>query len=122
MKTRVATIVFLLGLFAAVAGAETAADLHRRMEARVPDIDRLKAQLIVGEDNQGLLEIVQNGTPDAARVVADENADRKLVYAGIAAQTGSSADAVGRARARKIAANSRAGVWIQDDAGRWRKK
>ena len=29
---------------------------------------------------------------------------------------------VGKARARQIAAGSRAGVWVQDEAGHWKKK
>ena len=50
------------------------------------------------------------------------NRDCEAVYALIAKDTGATADAVGRARARQIAAASSAGVWIQDESGQWKKK
>jgi uncharacterized protein YdbL (DUF1318 family) len=89
------------------------------MEARLSAIDRLKTQQIIGETNTGYLQIVQNGNSEADRVVGDENKDRGFVYAEISQQTGSTADAVGRARAKQIAANSRAGVWLQHENGQW---
>ncbi|HVU15638.1 MAG TPA: DUF1318 domain-containing protein [Candidatus Didemnitutus sp.] len=122
MKIRLLSLFVVLFALIVNASAQPPGELRRQMEARVPAIDRLKTQLIVGEDNQGFLQVVQNGTAEAAQVVAAENADRRVVYADIARQAGSSADEVGRQRAHKIAANSRPGVWIQDAAGRWVKK
>ena len=54
--------------------------------------------------------------------MSEENRDRSAVYALIAKETGATADSVGRARAKQIAANSRPGVWVQDEAGAWKKK
>lgn len=122
MKARIFTLFAALCLLSVPAFAESAADLRRRMEQRLPQIDALKAQEIVGENNRGLLEERKSGTAGAASVVSDENRDRAAVYALIAKETGASADSVGRARARQIAANSRAGVWVQDEAGAWKKK
>jgi uncharacterized protein len=59
---------------------------------------------------------------DAAKVVADENRDRSQVYARIAHQTGATADALGRARAKMIAKNSHPGVWLQNESGHWHRK
>ena len=51
-----------------------------------------------------------------------ENRDHEVVYALIAKDTGATAESVGRALAKQITANSRPGVWVQDEAGAWKKK
>ncbi len=122
MKARLLTILASLCLFAVTALAETTADIRHRMEQRLPQIDALKASEVLGENNRGFLEIRQNGTPAAGSLVSDENRDREAVYAEIGKQTGASADSVGRARAKQIAANSRGGVWVQSEQGVWVKK
>lgn len=122
MKARIFTLFTALCLLTVTAFAESAADFRRRMEQRLSQIDTLKAQEVLGENNRGLLEERKSGTAGAAGVVADENRDRAAVYALIAKETGASADSVGRARAKQIAANSRSGVWVQDEAGAWKKK
>ena len=122
MKARLITLFAALCVLTVSVLAENATDIRRRMEQRLPQIDALKAQEVVGETNRGLLDERKPGVANAAGVVADENRDREAVYAYIAKETGSSADAVGRARAKQIAANSRAGVWVQDETGRWIKK
>lgn len=119
MKARIFTLFAALCLLTVSAFAESAADIRRRMEQRLPQIDALKAQEIVGENNRGLLEERKAG---AGSVVSDENRDREAVYALIAKETGASADSVGRARAKQISSNSRSGVWVQDEAGAWKKK
>lgn len=101
--------------------AQSAGQLRQRMAQRLSQVDELKAKGAVGENNRGLLE-VRDGGGNAASVVAEENRDREAVYALIAKETGSNADAVGRARAKQIAAASKAGVWVQDESGAWKKK
>lgn len=122
MKYRIFTLLTVLCVLTASAFAETATDIRRRMEQRLPQIDALKSQEVIGETNRGLLEERKSGVANAASVVTDENRDREAVYAFIAKETGSTADAVSRARAKQIAATSRGGVWVQDEAGRWIKK
>ena len=119
MKTRILTLFITLGLLAVTAFAESATDIRRRMEQRLPQIDAFKAQEILGENNRGLLE---ERKPGSGGLVADENRDREAVYALIAKETGATADSVGHARAKQIAANSKPGVWVQDEAGAWKKK
>ena len=58
----------------------------------------------------------------SAKIVADENSDRGVLYAEVAKRTGVSVDDSGRARAKQIAANSAAGVWIQKEDGSWHQK
>ena len=91
------------------------------MRERVPAIDRLKLSEAVGENNRGLLEVRKPGG-DAAAIVEAENQDRVTVFADTASRAGSSADAVGRAFARQVAAASAAGVWLQREDGAWYKK
>lgn len=122
MKTRLCLLLATLGLLAAPAFAESAAAIRGRMEQRLPQIDALKAQEVLGENNRGLLEERKSGTAGASTIISDENRDRETVYALLASQTGATPDSVARARAKQIASNSRAGVWVQDESGRWKKK
>ena len=122
MKTRFFILFAVFGLFVASAFAESAGDIRRRMSERLPSIDSLKAKEAIGENNRGFVEVRNSGDASAPAVVAAENTDRQAVYALIAKETGSSADAVGKARAKHIASTSKSGVWVQDDSGKWIKK
>lgn len=113
----VTAVVWVAPALAADAGAAKA-----RMRERVPVIDRLKVSEAVGENNQGFLEVRGGGGGDAASVVSAENTDRQAVFADTASRTGSSAEVVGRAFAKQIAAASASGVWIQRENGQWYKK
>ena len=101
--------------------AQSANEIRARMAQRLSQVDDLKGKGAIGENNRGLLE-VRDGGGNADSVVADENRDREAVYALIAKETGATADSVGRARAKQIAAASKAGVWVQDESGAWKKK
>lgn len=101
--------------------AEDVSAVKARIVQRLPQIDALKAQGAVGENNRGFLE-VRGGSADAGAVVSAENKDREAVYATVAKQTGISADQVGRKRAASLAQNSSPGVWVQDEAGNWKRK
>ena len=123
MKTifiRSVFFIFALCLVSLVR-AEDFGAVKARMEQRLSQVDALKEQGAVGENNRGLLE-VRGGSADAGAVVSAENKDRETVYTALAQKTGSSVDQVGKARAAKIAQNSRPGVWVQDEAGNWKKK
>lgn len=126
MKTPMLRFLLLFVTLAFCGGAITAraedlGAVKARMNQRLAKLDHLKSSGAVGENNRGFVE-VRGGGGDAADVVAAENHDRETVYAAIAKQTSSSADQVGRARARQIAAASAPGVWLQRDDGNWYKK
>jgi len=121
MIIRLITLLAVLGLFTTSALAENAAEIQQRMAGRLPAIDALKAKQVIGENNRGFVEVRQ-AAPGADSVVSDENRDRAAVYALIAQKTSAASDAVGQARAKQIAANSRGGVWLQDESGKWYKK
>lgn len=115
------TIALFLGTAAITARAEDLATIRARMEKRLSEVDALKKQGALGENNRGLLE-VRAPADNADALSKAENADRSAVYAALAKQTGSSAETVGKTRARQIAANSAPGVWLQRDSGEWYKK
>ena len=111
-----------LVLGAAVVRAEDMNAIKARMDQRIGAVDALRDRGAAGESNRGFLEARGGATAADQKIIADENADRRAVYAAIAAQTGTDADSVGKARARQIAANSRRGVWIQGPDGNWTQK
>lgn len=117
----VCAALFALTAAAPVAQAQSAAELRNKMAQRLPQIDDLKAKGAIGENNRGFVE-VREAAPNADRVVSDENRDREVVYALIAKETGATPEAVGRARAKQIASQSRSGVWVQAESGAWKKK
>lgn len=92
-----------------------------RMLGRLPAINALKAQGLVGENNRGFLEFRTGATPQAD-VVNAENQDRATVYTAIATRQNTTPEFVGQARAAQIAGNEAAGVWIQGADGTWRRK
>lgn len=111
----------VLSLVAVSVQAQDLGSVQARMRERLPQIDALKADGALGENNRGFLEVREN-KGDASAVTRDENADRTTVYAAIARQTGSNPAAVGTARAKQIAANSARGVWLQRENGEWYRK
>ena len=124
MITRLALFVvalFALTVTATPAFAQSAAEIRSKMAQRLPQIDELKSKGAIGENNRGFVE-VREAQGNAAQVVAEENRDREAVYALIAKETGATPDAVGRARAKQIANQSRPGVWVQDESGKWARK
>ena len=100
--------------------AEDLGAVKARMDQRVSAVDALKDRGAAGENNRGFLE-ARDAAADAALISA-ENADRRAVYASIAAQTRQDAETVGRARAQRIAQQSRSGVWLQGADGAWYRK
>lgn len=107
---------------AVMRAAEDLGAVRSRMEQRIGPVNVLKDRGAVGENNRGLLE--GRGALGGAdqQVVNDENADRRKVYAALAAQTGASADEVGRKRAAQLAELARSGHWVQTAGGEWRRK
>ena len=117
--------VIVTALLAGVASLELRADdlgaVKTRMTQRLSKLDELKAKGLLGENNHGFVELRGHDTA-AGDVMAGENRDRGEVYAALAKQTGGTAEQVGKARAKQLAASSAAGVWLQREDGTWYKK
>jgi len=97
------------------------ASIKDRMAARIPEINTLKDQGVIGENNKGFLEYRSGSHPQPALVQA-ENADRATVYAAIGKSQGAPAALVGQRRAQMIVQNGQAGHWYQKPDGSWYKK
>ena len=110
--------ITLLLLGAVNCSAESIKD---RMVARLPAINSLKSQGLIGENNQGLLEYRTNKKPQQD-VVGGENKDRQAVYGAIAKKQGVDPALVGTRRAKQIADIGSPGQWFQKPDGTWYKK
>lgn len=98
-----------------------AAAIKARMKARLPQIEALKNQGALGENNLGYLTVLKkNG--NASKLAAEENKDRKLVYTALARKLKTTAVLVGKRRAIQISKRSPKGQMIQDASGKWKKK
>ena len=118
-KIKIGLLIACL-VFALVAPA-IAQDIKARMRARLPVIVNLKAQGIVGENNQGFLTVLKSAGGQQG-VVDAENQDRRTIYNAIAKKQGTTPALVGQRRAMQIAQKADPGTMIQDAAGKWRKK
>lgn len=98
-----------------------AASIKDRMLARIPAINALKDQGLIGENNKGYLEYRGGQQPDKETVTA-ENADRRTAYTEIARKEGVGIDLVEKRRALQIAEIGSAGHWFQRPDGSWYKK
>ena len=116
--TLLMTTVLISGL-AAQNGA--AASLKDRMLARVPAINSLKDQGLIGENNQGYLEYRTGARPEQ-KMIDDENSDRRAVYTEIARTQKVDVALVGQRRASQIRDIGGAGHWFQKPDGAWDKK
>lgn len=105
----------------ATAHAQDLNAVRESMQQRLPELDRAKAAGEVGEDNRGFVA-QRGGGDEVGALIGAENGDRRVVYAALAQRTGSTAEAVGVARARQIAAQSAPGIWLQGADGAWYKK
>lgn len=118
-------LLFVLAALLPAAGAlraQNLGSLKERIAARLDSVNGLKDRGGAGENNRGFLEARGNLSGPEQQIISDENADRRTVYAALAAKAGATADAVGRQRAQQIAALARRGHWIQEANGEWRQK
>ncbi|MBL0715999.1 MAG: YdbL family protein [Desulfosarcina sp.] len=115
-RALIATALILL-----ITPAVQAGSVKDRMAARNPQIVQLKGKGLVGENNQGYLELRGSDRADAALVKA-ENKDRRLVYKAIAKKTGGTAEQVGRQVAAKRVSKAGRGEWLQKPGGEWYRK
>lgn len=114
-------VLLVAGLIFIFIASAYAQDIKSRMKARLPVIVSLKAQGIVGENNQGYLAVLKNAG-DKEKVVTAENQDRRRIYTAIAKKQGTTPALVGKRRAIQIAEKADPGTMIQDESGQWRRK
>lgn len=96
--------------------------IKQRILQRVGTVDELKIKALVGENNKGLLEQRAMLAPAQTKVMNEENADRKALYAILAKRLGLSVTVVGQGRAESIRKKSAPRLWIQEPSGKWLQK
>jgi len=115
------TLFIFTACFLFMATLGHSASIKDQMAARIPAINALKDQGVIGENNKGFLEYRGAGKPQLTLVQA-ENSDRAAVYAAIGKGQGASPVLVGQRRAKMIAENGQTGHWFQKPDGSWYKK
>jgi uncharacterized protein YdbL (DUF1318 family) len=115
-------IVFAVLWLAGPLPGQSAQAAAERMQERLPQVDRLKAEGEVGETAAGYLAPRESLGPRQTSIVEAENADRRIAYAAIAKRTGETVEAVGKQRAVRIAEMAKSGVWLQRPNGEWYRK
>ena len=120
-RTRLMTVMVMLIALVCVGSLAGAASIKERMAARIPTINALKDQGLLGENSSGYLEYRSSNRP-SQDVINAENSDRASVYAAIAKKEGAPVELVGQRRAKMIADNGKSGHWFQAADGSWYTK
>ena len=124
MHKKTAVVSFLLLVFSLLtiqAWAAGADDIKERMRQRLPAINALKDQGVIGEDSQGYQQF--RGSDQSQKdLLAAENQDRRAVYQAIANKEGAQPGLVGQRRAQQIEEIGKAGHWFQKPDGTWQQK
>ena len=122
LRVLCAIVLVLPWMFVPAAHADEVASAKERIDARQAAVAALKDRGMLGENNRGFVEARGTLSRPEAEMAAAENADRGILYAFVAKKTGETPELAGRARAKQIAQNSKAGVWLQDESGQWHRK
>ncbi|MGE9267020.1 MAG: YdbL family protein [Verrucomicrobiales bacterium] len=118
----VLAMILVGGFLAPPARAADEGALKARMSQRLSQIVALKQGGKLGEDARGFLSARSALSAKEKALMDAENADRRAVYALIAAKTNTSAAKVGAARAASIRGSAPAGTWVQLPNGKWQRK
>ncbi len=123
MRIKQWAVWMIIGIAAVLTLADSvpAQGIKERMKERLPVIAQLKTQGIVGENNRGYLDFVGN-TKTHEALVAQENQDRKTVYAHIAKQQNTSVSVVEKNRALQLIERAAPGTYVQMPDGTWMQK
>jgi hypothetical protein len=109
VAVRIAAILITLGLFALPVAAQS--------------LDAAKADGQIGERIDGYVGVVDASAPgDIKRLVDEVNAGREAKYAEIAAERGTSVQAVAQIAGQKLIERAARGEYVMGADGRWRQK
>lgn len=114
----------LLALAPSLATAQTQDEdaIKQRIIDRVAQVDALKLDGKLGENNAGLLEQRAMLKPAETQLMNAENADRRALYTLVGQRLGLTSTVVGQGRADELRKRSATGVWIQAPDGTWSRK
>jgi uncharacterized protein YdbL (DUF1318 family) len=97
-------------------------DLHEKFRGRYPQIRELKQAGTVGETADGYLDFVKGKKGDAAKLVSEENADRKELYKIIAEKESTTPELVGQRAAKRNFEKAEKGEYLKSADGKWTQK
>jgi uncharacterized protein YdbL (DUF1318 family) len=93
------------------------------LPAAAQSLDEAKAEGQVGERIDGYVGVVDANAPGEVRALVDEvNAERREKYAEIAAERGTSVQAVAQIAGQKLIARAPGGEYVLGADGQWRQK
>jgi uncharacterized protein YdbL (DUF1318 family) len=121
MNMKALIVLTLLFGFFLPAFCDEKAEITNRMAQRLPTINTMKDQGLIGENNLGYLAFRGANQPEA-KLIAAENTDRRLAYETISTEIGVPLEEVGKRRAVKIAEKEAPGRWLQNGDGVWYRK
>ena len=121
MKKRLILAALLALALPSLSFSQETDALKARFRERLPALNELKAQGVIGENNRGYVEPL-GSAPQSQDILQAENADRQALYSSIAASTGTTPELVGQRRALQIAAQEPSGHRLQDAQGNWVQK
>ena len=93
------------------------------LPAAAQSLDQAKAAGQVGERIDGYVGVVDANAPGDVRAMVDQvNAERRAKYAEIAAERGTSVQAVAQIAGQKLIERAPRGEYVMGADGRWRQK
>lgn len=102
--------------------ADDMESLKRRFEQRLPEVKKIKSAGLAGETFEGFV-LVRTSVSAAQQELLDaENADRKKLYALIAAQAGADPAVVGQRNGKRNFDRAAPGDWLRGQDGVWFQK
>ena len=133
-KSIVCSVFFALSILAAPLTRVEAFDLKEMTpevkaaiesrQARYAGLQSLKVGEVVGENNQGFVQGLKP-SPDAERIVLEENKDRQVLYEAIAKQNGLGPEGLAQVQVvfgEVQRGKAKPGEWIQLRNSEWVKK
>jgi hypothetical protein len=112
-------VAIALLVTAAAAFAQELDGLRESFRARYPELVAAKRAGAIGENSAGFVEAVKGGS---AELVNAENADRRKLYAALAAKENISPEQVAQRNAQRNFGKAQPGEWLKGGDGKWTQK
>lgn len=84
-----------------------------RRKDRRQDLIAWEAKGVIGENKSGLLDFRGTGSPEAEKLIKDENSDRMVIYQAVASKNGTSVAEVEKLYAKRLQQDAPSGTPIE---------
>ena len=122
MNTKKYYSCLILSFIFSVLGNFAFADYASRMKERLPSLVQAKDQGVVGEGTDGFVYVRESGSEKIAKMVADENEDRKILFKAMSSKTGGSVEEVANKFSKALVQKSKKGHWFRKSSGEWMQR